>query len=124
MDGYFCSKAIAIIQPQTESDNGNDNCNCDVFDLHGNSLHHFSIPQMPENLRRAKVIANERYIFVIGGKDRLNKITTARCYKLNMEHMSWSRIADLNTGRGYHTACITGNHIYVIGGFHHNAAGS
>ena len=119
MDGYFCSKAIAIIQHQTESDTGNDNCSCNVFDLHGNSLHHFSIPQMPENLHLAQVISNERYIFVISGKDKFHQVT-ARCYKLDMKYMSWSRIADLKDGRQFHTACIAGNRIYVTGGFNGN----
>ena len=73
MEGYFCSKALAVIQPQ--NDNQCVQVTCDIFDLNGNTLSDVVIPRIPEYVRLPQVTSSEDAVFVIGGQDRMKRIT-------------------------------------------------
>ena len=75
---------------------------------------------LPNNMPEARhyfiALANERYMFVIGGaNDEWEVLDTVFC--LSLETYEWSTLAPMGTGRWYCAGVLLGDYLYIFGGY-------
>jgi len=72
---------------------------------------------MPVALSGCSVVANEEFVYVIGG-GHVSGYSVNTVYRLCLKTFEWTTMAPMGTARGsYFAAALKENYIYVFGGF-------
>ena len=73
---------------------------------------------MPVALFSCCVVANEEFVYVIGGYGNRRYVNTL--YRLCLKTFVWTTMAPMGTARSLFAAALKENYIYVFGGRNHD----
>ena len=86
------------------------------FIYEARSEHSTPLPNdMPEALHVLCAVANERYMYVIGGRSAVNGVVNT-VYRLSLETYQWTTMSPMGTARYYCAGVLLDDHIYIFGG--------
>eukprot|EP00816_Leptocylindrus_hargravesii_P002373 CAMPEP_0196802000 /NCGR_PEP_ID=MMETSP1362-20130617/1741_1 /TAXON_ID=163516 /ORGANISM="Leptocylindrus danicus, Strain CCMP1856" /LENGTH=270 /DNA_ID=CAMNT_0042173197 /DNA_START=30 /DNA_END=839 /DNA_ORIENTATION=+ len=75
---------------------------------------------MPAALTGCRVVANDEYVYVIGGYDGRRAVNMV--YRLCLKSEKWTTMAPMGTPRRYFAAILKDGYIYVFGGTNDDGA--